>query len=83
MQLALLGTCLSWNCYYGRNFGSSFSLTKETSNFNEILQIDASIFEVGFEGKYINFHYTLGYNQDYVSINLDWLLSNKNNERNN
>lgn len=69
--------------FKGFNFGSSLSLTKETSNINEILEIDASIFEVGFEGKYINFHYALGYNQDYVSINLDWLLSNKNNERNN
>ena len=69
--------------FKGFNLGSSLSLTKETSNINEILEIDASIFEVGFEGKYINFHYALGYNQDYVSINLDWLLSNKNNERNN
>ena len=69
--------------FKGFNLGSSLSLTKETSNINEILKIDASIFEVGFEGKYINFHWALGYYQDYVSINLDWLLSNKNNERNN
>lgn len=54
--------------FSGYNLGLSIGGSYDSNSFKDIFSIDASIFEIGYDGKYIDLSYAMGLNNDHISV---------------